>query len=76
MTDNKSVELIDVKAAAEIIGVSRQTLYRYLAAGAIRSFRVGGRRLFQPRDVHRFINRAPDSAISRLINKSKRKDTK
>ncbi len=48
------MKLLTVSAAAAVLGVSRQTLYRWIAAGELRTRLVAGR------------NRVPESEIERL----------
>ncbi len=54
-----SVErVLDVRSAAEILGVSRTTTYQLIASGELRSLKVRGRRLI------------PASAVSSLLTGS------
>jgi len=36
-------EVLDINAAAEYLGVSRDTLYKYAASGFVPGFRLGNR---------------------------------
>jgi len=49
------------KEAAEIIGVSQAKLDALTKAGKIRVCRVGRRRLFLPKFIEEFLNRAAES---------------
>ena len=67
------IKLLTIPQAMAVLGVSRSTLYRYLALGAIASYRDDdGTRLVRKTDLLRFQARTPDSAVSKMIDKRKR----
>ncbi len=47
--------LIDVKDAARVLGLSFWTLYAWARTGRLPSVQLGKRRLFDPRDLEEFI---------------------
>ena len=69
----QEIKLLTVPQAMAVLGVSRSTLYRYLALGAIASYRDSdGTRLVRKNDLLRFQARTPDSAVSKMIDRRKR----
>lgn len=46
--------------AAKLIGVSRATLYRYLATGVFRCLQMGGKTLIRRSDIEKAFEQAPD----------------
>lgn len=49
--------LLDVKAAAEYLSISRSKLYQWTLARRIRSVKIDGRRLFDVHDLDAFVDR-------------------
>jgi len=47
---------LTVPQAVKASGLSRNTLYRYLAAGNIESVRIGGRRLIKADSLRSFLS--------------------
>lgn len=50
--------LLSIRETAETLGVSRQTVYRLMAAGELPVVKIGDRSLFRPRDVEALIDRS------------------
>lgn len=46
-----------VSRAAHYTGLSRSKIYEFMADGQLKSFRVGGRRMFLQDDLLRFVMR-------------------
>lgn len=44
-----------VEEAAEILGISRRTIYELLRAGTLRSVKIGSRRLIRQSDLEEFL---------------------
>jgi excisionase family DNA binding protein len=55
MIDEYNKRLIDVKAAAEYLSISRATLYRLVEENKIKSILLGNRRLFDIIELDQFI---------------------
>jgi excisionase family DNA binding protein len=55
--------LMDVKAAAQYLGMTEDALRHKAAAGEITSVRVDGRLRFDRRDLDRWIDRAPREGV-------------
>ncbi|WP_278262733.1 helix-turn-helix domain-containing protein [Nocardia sp. AG03] len=51
-----------VPVAAELLGISRATLYVLIRDGAVRSVKVGGRRLISSDAIAEFVERADQGA--------------
>ncbi len=45
---------MDVEAAMQFLGISRDSLYKLIDSGAVTSFKIGGRRLFRPADLEAY----------------------
>jgi excisionase family DNA binding protein len=56
--------LLSVREAAEMLGIGHAMVYKLLAAGQLPSVRIGGRRLFDPADLDRFIDERREPAAS------------
>jgi excisionase family DNA binding protein len=52
----------NVKRAAHYTGMSRSKLYEFIADGQLKSFLVGGRRMFLQDDLLRFVLRLRGAA--------------
>lgn len=49
------VDLLDVTAAARRLGMAKSTLYKKANSGEVPSVKVGGRRMFRPRDLDEWV---------------------
>ena len=47
--------LLDIEPAAEVVGISRSTMYRLMNDGSIRSVHIGRRRLIERAELDRFV---------------------
>jgi len=47
--------LLSVPRAAELLGISKTTLRRFIATGALPTVRLGDRVLLRPEDLERFV---------------------
>src|SRR5437868_6794127 len=47
--------LLSLKEVARALGVSSSTVYRLIEAGELRRLKVGGRTLFEPAEIQRYI---------------------
>lgn len=54
-------EALGVAEAAAFLGLSRSVIYAEMKTGALKGFRVGGRRLFRRADLVAFLNRAAEA---------------
>jgi excisionase family DNA binding protein len=55
LTPPPSSDLLDAKAAAQRLGLSRPTVYRLAACGDLPSVRLGDAVRFDPQDITRFV---------------------
>lgn len=53
-----SLQLIGIREAAERLGLTVGTLYNWVSQGRVPSVRLGGRRLFDVRQLERFVQEA------------------
>jgi excisionase family DNA binding protein len=49
--------LLTIQRVCELLAISKQTLYRLIAAGELSPTRVGERLRFEPADVRRYLER-------------------
>ena len=47
--------LLDIEPAAEVVGISRSTMYKLLNDGSIKSVHIGRRRLIEWSELDRFV---------------------
>lgn len=52
---------LSVEDACLALGIKRTKLYELVAAGKLRSFQIGGRRLFQKSELEAFIREASNA---------------
>jgi excisionase family DNA binding protein len=53
---------LNVDAACTALGIKRTKLYELVAAGRLKSFTIGGRRLFQKSELEAFVAREAANA--------------
>lgn len=56
--------LLDVKAAAAYLSISRSKLYEWTKAGRIRSIKIDNKRLFDVYDLDRFVDELAHSVAT------------
>ena|SRR2546425_6646296 len=56
-SDSKRLQLIDVRSAASLLGVSTWTVYHWARAGVVGSVTLGRRRLFEIATLEEFVRR-------------------
>lgn len=56
--------LINVTEAQRTLGVSRNTLYRMMDAGTIRSVRIGSRRMFVAASLREYVENLANEAAA------------
>jgi excisionase family DNA binding protein len=61
--------LLDAKAAAEYLSISRSKLYQWTDAGKVVSLKIDGRRLFDVLDLDEFIERLKTEASVQEIKR-------
>ena len=54
--ETQIIRLLDVKAAAKYLSISRSKLYQWMDAGRIKSYRIDSKRLLDIRDLDEFID--------------------
>lgn len=57
MNDGTGRRLLSVKQAAEYLGLSPKTLYAWIESGRVPYVALGRRRLLDPRELDKFIQR-------------------
>jgi excisionase family DNA binding protein len=63
MSDPTALEpLLTVQGVCEVLGISRQTVYRLTARGDLRPTRVGDRLRFVPEDIRDYVERNREPA--------------
>lgn len=45
---------LNVEAAMQFLGISRDSLYQLIKSNAVKSFKIGGRRFFRPSDLEAY----------------------
>lgn len=56
-TDEELAPLLSINAVAQLLGISRATVYALMRRGELTPIRVGERAWFDPADVRAYINR-------------------
>jgi excisionase family DNA binding protein len=56
--------LMSVRAVCDLLGVSRQSVYRLVAKGSLPVVKIHDRTLFRPRDVEALIERSTQTTTS------------
>ena len=56
MMKTEMKRLLDAKAAAAFLCISRATLYRLMQNNQIQSLRIGNRRLFDIKELNQFVD--------------------
>lgn len=49
--------MLSINEAADVLGITRATVYRLLRTGELQSVRVGKRRKFRPEDLDAYLER-------------------
>lgn len=52
---SRGCEFWDTERVCEYLGIRPRTLYRYVASGQLRAYKVGHRNFFVPADVSHFV---------------------
>ena len=47
---------VSIAEAVEIVGISRSKLYGAMKDGALKSLKIGGRRVIRPSDLHSWLS--------------------
>jgi len=61
---SESREVMNIRQAAQYLGVSRDTLYRYISEGLIPAFKLGNRWKFRKTILDRWMERKMSQAKS------------
>lgn len=60
-----------IDEAVKASGLGRSFLYEQIAGGALKSFKVGGRRLIAHADLEAFLDKARGAASAPIVKKAK-----
>lgn len=58
-TVREALVFLTVEEAAEFLRISRVSIYRWIAQGRLKKFKVGSRTLLRKEDVHALVWEAP-----------------
>ena len=69
MSMTETREVMDIREASEYLGVSRETLYKYISAEQIPAFKLGNRWKFKKTVLDRWMERQSTQRESRSYRK-------
>lgn len=67
LQDAPAISLMSMKDTCEYLGVTRQTIHRWLKQGKLSSYLLANRRLFRKVDLDRFVERSRESILTRYM---------